>query len=334
MLGAGCGADGNDEATFLVEVQVQGGIPGTEITPVSSAPGASCMPGSCRVPVGATVTATAPALLDWYFNGWAGDEMSTAQTITLDDVRANTSVVAAYINTRMEPCLNAAPPNATTTGMTMVAVSYTTAGGWATPALCPWQCNPDACLSGGGTTCASRYLDEIVHTASGFSGWYGGDDRPGFGPRLVGAGQGVTPNTTITLARFGLRIAGPFTFASNATLGGLANMLRLDVRSASGTILNTYMVSLPPGHAGEWIFWETPSTTLTSSTLYIFTSFLSSAFTQQVNTGVLGDLNQTYAGGTAYSAQVTSGDLVDWSHWSAVTLDYNVRLQSLNPTCN
>ena len=56
-------------------------------------------------------------------------------------------------------------------------------------------------------------------------------------------------------------------------------------------------------------------TTLNAGALYIFTSFVTNAFTQPVNSAVV-YATSDYTGGAYTGARVTSGDLKDWSLWS------------------
>src|SRR5262245_47551819 len=175
----------NYQITFLVVVSVTGAT-GTTITPTSPTPGATCAAGSCRVPTGGTVAATAPTVTNWYFNGWTGSVTTTNTLATISNVTADGTMTANYINTRQEPCRNQPPANSITTSTPNVTTTYTTAGGWSTPALCPWACVTNYCTTG--TACVDAYVDRISYTNGSATKWYGGDARQGIGPRDVGTG--------------------------------------------------------------------------------------------------------------------------------------------------
>jgi hypothetical protein len=320
----------NYVVTYVVTVTVTGGPAGTTITPTSPTAGATCTAGSCRVPSGGSVTATAPTLTNWFFNGWTGAATAAAAQVSLSNIVANATLTAGYINTRQEPCRNQPPANATTSSTGNVATTYTTAGGWSTPALCPWTCNTDYCNTG--TACAVTYADQISYMTGTASKWYGGDNRAG-SSRTVGTGQSVTPASTVTMSRFGFYFDGGFTFSTTGMYGTQPNTVRLDVRNASGTILATYTTTLPGNFAGGWVYWTTSATTLTGGTQYIFTSYMTNAFTQMVNSGSAGDANAGYAAGAGYSADATSGDLITWSLWGTHPWDFHFRVQRRNPSC-
>jgi hypothetical protein len=322
----------NYQATYLVTIAVVGGPAGTTITPTSATPGATCIAGSCRVPSGGAVVAAAPALTDWFFNGWSGDAVAATSTVTLTDIAKSATITATYINQREDPCANQPPANATTTSTPTVISAYTTAGGWATPAMCPWTCNTDYCKAG--AACAPTYLDQIAFLVDTADMWFGGDDRVDIGPRSVGAGQGVTPTGTVSMDRFAFNLGYPFKYSTTGALGSQANIVELDLRDASGVIRASYTTTLAADFGGGWVYWNTPTTTLSAGVLYIFTSYLTTAFVQKVNTGVVGDAAAGYAGGSGYAGQVTSGDLSSWTSWSQHVWDFDFRVQQHNPACS
>jgi len=321
----------NYQATYLVTVAVAGGPAGTTITPTSSTPGATCVAGSCRIPSGGSVSASAPTLTDWFFEGWSGSSSETTSTVTLTSISSDATLSAHYINQRTVSCTDQPPTNSTTSSTPNVISTYTTAGGWSSPALCPWTCDTDYCNTG--PACAPKYLDQIAFTRNTASMWFGGDDRSGIGPRSLGAGQGVTPSTTITMDRFGFNFQSAFSYASTGSLSSQPNVLELDRRDGNGVIQATYTTTLAATFSGGWVYWDTASTKLGAGSLYIFTSFLTTAFTQPVNSGIFGDSSAPYAGGSGYSGQVTSGDLTSWTSWGTHAWDFDFRVQMRNPAC-
>jgi len=318
-----------------VTVSVVGGPSGTSITPTAPTAGSSCVAGRCTIPIGGSVMATIPALTDWYFDGWSVDGLAytketTYQRLNLD---RDVALTATFINQRMETCRDVTPENATTTAHSLVMTTYSTAGGWSTPATCPWTCLTGFCTVG--ASCLDLYVDAIALTGDTYAiVWYGGDDTPGM-PRSLGAGQSVTPSSAITMTRFGLYFRDPFVFSSSGKAATSPALLELDRRDANGTIQATYSTMVDPQFKGGWIFWDTPAATLGQGVVYIFTSFMTNAYTLPVNSGV-GWAKAAYAGGAGYSARVTSGDLKAWSSWPAADsagMDLLFRVQQNNPAC-
>jgi hypothetical protein len=326
---AQAGPDRGAASTFLVTVSVVGGPAGTSITPTTTTPGATCTAGSCRVPSGGAVKASAPSLPDWFFQGWSGSATATTAGVTLSNITSDGNLVATYINQRQQPCLDQPPANATTSGDGTVTATYTTANGWTGAAVCPWTCDPDYCSTG--VACAVEFMDKISFTVDAGSFWFGGDDRTA---RSVGTGEGVTPDSAVTMDRFGFRVdATGFRFHSNGPFGSQPNTFELDRRDANGNIQATYTTTLPATFSGDWIFWDTPPTVLQAGVLYIFTSFLATAFTQPVDGATIGDTGAGYAGGFGYAGQVMSGDLTAWGSWYQHAWDFDFRVQQRNPAC-
>jgi hypothetical protein len=197
------------------------------------------------------------------------------------------------------------------------------------------------CLTGFcavGATCLDPSVDAIALTGEqSANSWFGGDDRPGFS-RSVGAGQSVTPSTPITMSRFGLYFQYGFKFDSNSEkLVTSPIILELDRRDANGTIQATYSTMVDPQFKGGWVYWDTPATTLGQGVVYIFTSFMTNAFTLPVSAPV-GWSKASYAGGTGYAGEVTSGDFRGWSSWYSEESvggerDLLFRVQQKNPAC-
>jgi hypothetical protein len=257
---------------------------------------------------------------------------STSAAVTLTNVTANASITATYINMRTEPCRDMPPANGTTTSRPNVTTTYTTAGGWSTPALCPFSCNTDYCLTAS-STCVVTYSDQIAFMTQNASKWFGGDDRTTAGPRSVGTGQSITPSSSVVMDRFGLAITDGFTSSQTGTPATTAVNLRLDRRTSTGAISATYTAVVPTTFSGGWVYFTTPTTTLAAGTQQIFTAWMTNAFTNPVNSGTPGDSATGFTLGEGYSAVVTSGDLIAWSNWSTHSWDFNFRIQRRNPSC-
>jgi|GEM_PF-7007268 len=334
--GSGTGGNGGAAPLVTVTVSIVGGPSGTSITPLSPTPGSSCAAGHCTIPVGGAVMATAPTFTNWAFDGWRVDGIAYTNATMYQrlDLDRDLALTATFINQRMETCRDLTPDNAMTTSRPLVMTTYS-AGAWSTPATCPWMCLTGFCTAG--ASCLDPYVDAIALTGeSSGNRWFGGDDRPDLS-RSVGDGQSVTPSTPITMARFGLYFQSPFTFDSSGKMATSPILLELDRRDANGTIQATYSTMVDPQFKGGWVFWDTPATALGQGVVYIFTSFMTNAFTQPVSSGVMWS-KAAYAGGTAYTAEVTSGDLKGWSSWYSnesvgEERDLLFRVQQKNPAC-
>lgn len=332
----GTGGMGAGGPFVTVTAVVMGGPAGTSITPSSPTPGSSCAAGSCKIPVGGSVMVTAPMLTDWFFDAWTGGAYeAVAATYQMDALARDVALTAHYMNQRSEPCRSSPPDNAQTTDNPQVTTTYTTAGGWSTPATCPWKCMTGFCQTE--TSCPAVNIDAIALTGEiGGYGWYGGDDGS-TGPRSVGVGQSLTPPAQVTMTRFGFdfdsRSASAFRYETTGKAASEPVLVELDRRDASGTILATYSIEVPPDFKGGWLFWDTPATVLAKGVTTIFTSWLPNAFTQPVTAGAIW-AQADYAGGVGYVGEATSGDLKAWSTWYVHEVGDNLfRLQQHNPAC-
>jgi hypothetical protein len=317
--------------TYVVTTAVSGGPAGTVISPTSSTPGSVCSGAMCRVPAGGAVAATAPSLTNWFFEGWSGAVTTTTPAVTISNVTANATITARYINTRSEPCRDSPPANGATTSRPNVTTTYTTAGGWSLPAVCPWACNVNYCATAS-MTCVVTYVDQISYATGAASKWYGGDDRAG-SSRSVGTGQSITPSAAVVMDRFGLAVNRGFSYASNGQPATTAINLRLERRTSAGAISATYNVVVPVDYADDWVYWTTPSTTLAAGTTQIFTSWMTNAFSNPVNSGTSGDSAAGFALGEGFSGSVTSGDLTAWANWGTHPWDFHFRIQRRNTQC-
>jgi hypothetical protein len=318
--------------TYVVTTAVSGGPAGTVIAPTSPTTGAVCSGSMCRVPLGGSVSATAPSLTNWFFQGWSGGVTSTMAAVTIANVTANASITATYINMRSEPCLDTPPANGTTTSRPNVTTTYTTAGGWSTPAVCPWTCNADYCATAS-MTCVVAYVDQISFMSGSASKWFGGDDRTGTGSRSVGTGQSITPSSSVVMDRFGLALNRGFSYPSTGQPATTASTLRLERRSSTGAIAASYTTTVPTTFSGGWVYWTTATTTLAAGTQQIFTAWMTNAFTNPVYSGSPGDSAAGFTLGEGYSGEVTSGDLTAWSGWGTHPWDFQFRIQRRNTQC-
>ena len=145
----------------------------------------------------------------------------------------------------------------------------------------------------------------------------------------------MTPTTNVTMDRFGFELQGAFKSETTGAPGSQPITLELDMRNASGVLQTSYIASVPANFSGGWVFWSTPSVALSSGVQYIFTSFMPNAFTQQLDSGILGDASAGYTGGTGYAAEATSAsvDMTTWTPWYVHAWDFHFRVQQRNPAC-
>jgi hypothetical protein len=227
---------------LAITISVTGGPASTTITPTSSTPKAVFTVGSCGVPSGGSVTATAPSLTNWHFNGWMGSVVSANPTLSFDAITASQAVTANYINQRQAAFVDQALANAVSAPST-VTINHTTAGGWSTPSACVLTCKPDYCQSSG--FCSAAYVDVASYTGGASSYSLGCDN---FDPPHNCSGQGrrVTSPTTTPMDRFGFNFADGFQFLSDWTYATAPSTLKLDRRDAAGNVTASYTTTVDP----------------------------------------------------------------------------------------
>jgi hypothetical protein len=149
------------------------------------------------------------------------------------------------------------------------------------------------------------------------SGWFGGDDRSGVGPRDIGVGQSVLVAENIILDSFAFYISTRFDFSGSPTFTGHAVTLALDIRDASGAILKSVEEDLDASFTGGWVTWGALDMSVTANTTLIFTTYLVGAFdVNQVNSGQTADADAGSSDGVRYTKSGTSDlDMRDWSGW-------------------
>jgi hypothetical protein len=138
-----------------------------EVTANSTDSNGDCDNGSCAIPVGASVTLTAPLDLNRTFLGWTGDEgcSGTSVQITLENVQVSKSCIATY-----------APQ------VRVAAIGTPAAFGSVTASASGKLCQPSGCTvdRGAQVTLEAKPIEDAR-----FVGWTGGGPCTGSTPRLV-----------------------------------------------------------------------------------------------------------------------------------------------------
>ena len=158
----------------------------------------------------------------------------------------------------------------------------------------------------------------IAHEITTASGWFGGDARPGVGPRNSGVGQSVLVDRAMTVERFSFYYRGPFNLATSADPVGEPVTLVLNVRDATGEVLRTQTTDLPAPFGEDWVTWSGLDLDVPANTTLVFTAYLAGGYdVLQVNGGQVADADATYPGGQGYAKDGTSdADMESWSDWS------------------
>ena len=167
------------------------------------------------------------------------------------------------------------------------------------------------------TAGASAATYEIKHDARTGNAWYGGDDRPSFGPRHVGKGQSVIVHSAIQLESFSLAFDREFDYYENPEGVGHEVTLVLHVRDDQGVILKRMELVVPDSYEGGWVTWQGIDLPVAAETTLIFTSYLIGAYDANQYVGrVTVDSSNGYPDGGHLTASGTSdADLESWSTW-------------------
>lgn len=175
---------------------------------------------------------------------------------------------------------------------------------------------------------------EITFDTVSASGWYGGDDRPGF-QRNVADAQSITIEQAIKLESYSVRFISQFDYAQNPSGVGHEVTLRLRIRDSLGVVLHAQDLVLPDTFSGGWATWEEINYNIDQTGKYIFSHHLVGGYDSlQVYSGIACDFNAGYAGGERFVKYVVNdSDAVSWSDWSSNAWDGNfILIGSLLPT--
>lgn len=181
--------------------------------------------------------------------------------------------------------------------------------------------------------CTDLYAQsyEILFDTDSASGWFGGDNRTGMGPRDVGNGQSVLIESSIILLDFSFYFTGRFDYAENPDGSGHEVTLVLNIRDAVGDILQTEQLVLPETFEGGWGTWSDIDLNVEANTLLIFSCYLVGAYdSDQYRNGIRADADAGYLDGVRYVKEGNGdSDMELWEGWSVHPWDANFWLQGV-----
>jgi len=167
-----------------------------------------------------------------------------------------------------------------------------------------------------GATSAGVY--EIRHDTMSAGGWFGGDNRPGSGPRHVGSGQAVRIDTPIVLRSFAFHFRARFDWVSNPSGVGHEVTLLLNVRDSTGFILSTSSVVVPDTFQAGWVTWSGMDIPVEAQSILIFTAYLVGAYdSNQFTSSQSCDASKLYTPGEFFIKEgMSDAEMELWSEWS------------------
>ncbi len=159
---------------------------------------------------------------------------------------------------------------------------------------------------------------EVGHDSLNAKGWFGGDNRPNFGPRNVGIAKSVYLDTSITVESFAFYFYGPFDYSYNADGRGHEVTLTLHARDAQGEILQTRQVVLPDTFQQGWVEWDGFDVQTAVKDTLIFSAYLvGGADSSQYSGGYGADHTKSFTRGVLYGKNGKSDAEMDsWENWS------------------
>ncbi len=169
----------------------------------------------------------------------------------------------------------------------------------------------------------------ILDTVANASGWFGGDNRPGIGPRSVGIAQAVRADTNMHITSFAFFLKRRFDYDSNPEGKGHKVTLRFQLRDSLGSILQSSDVVVPDTFTGGWVSWQNIGAWVKKGDKRIVSCYLLGAMdTAQYSSSYAGDKDGGYKAGDHYviSFTDTTKNIDDWQLWKKHTWDTNFRL--------
>ncbi|NQZ45034.1 MAG: BspA family leucine-rich repeat surface protein [Flavobacteriaceae bacterium] len=166
-----------------------------------------------------------------------------------------------------------------------------------------------------------EYLEE------NFSKWFGGDDRPEFGPRNLGTGQSIFFDKDVRIESFSTKFQRRFDFSDNPDRTGHAVELVLQVRDANGQIITSTNNMLSADFDGGWVRFVFDSILeLPGDALYYFTWYLKDGLTNDYFNGSIGDRTSSFELGNGLGIRIEEGgddsDFDDFQNWNNSGADF------------
>ncbi len=158
------------------------------------------------------------------------------------------------------------------------------------------------------------------HNVESASKWFGGDDRPNFGPRNVGTGQSIFFESDAVVETFSTKFSGRFDFSGSPENIGHEVELVLQLRDAEGLIISSTNNVLSSNFDGGWVrfVFDNPIP-LEGNNTYNFTWYLKDGLTNNYDTGSSADGSSSFELGNGLSSEVFEGgsdlDFDDFQTW-------------------
>jgi len=165
------------------------------------------------------------------------------------------------------------------------------------------------------------------HLVENFSKWFGGDNRPDFGPRNLGTGQSLFVDTDISIESFAVKFQDEFDFSNNPEGTGHEVDLILQVRDLNGDVISNTTNILSSSFRGGWVrfVFEVPLE-LIGDKEYYFTWYLKDGLTNSYDTGSIGDTTSSFQLGNGLSSRIdesgSDSDFNNFQNWFKADLDY------------
>jgi hypothetical protein len=134
------------------------------------------------------------------------------------------------------------------------------------------------------------------------------------GTESVGAGQTVLFSSGMTLKNFGYYFTSGF---------GDNVVLRLDMRNGAGTIVTSRTVSVPSSFTGGWVYWTGINYAVSSSSTYIFTSFVTNAIGTTNTSSIRAEVGGDFLSASYSCTGLNDTDLITWSNWGVKTAEWD-----------
>lgn len=176
-------------------------------------------------------------------------------------------------------------------------------------------------------------VENITFETGIASKWFGGDNRPNFGPRNLGTGQSLILSQKTHLQSFHFHFTGDFDLAENPENIGHEVVINFEIRSKDGISLVKKSITNPSSFNGGWIKFDfsSESILLEAETEYVFIWYLPNGFNNGYFTGSSGDAEKGFSNGNGYDVRITSENdrIDDWNHWYIHSWDFWFKFEGL-----
>ncbi len=168
---------------------------------------------------------------------------------------------------------------------------------------------------------------QVSHETGTAGGWFGGDNRPDFKPRNVGAGQSITWPYYTRIRSAAFYFSSRFDYSLNPDGHGHEVTLVLNCRAPNGTILSTADEVVPASFEGGWVYFDMDQYLCPGT--YLYTCYVLNGESNELKSTIRADNTDSYADGDGYSGitYVYGGNMESWAIWQVkANWDYHFRL--------